>query len=532
MMVNNPLQIYAVVIGSKLYDDMFTILAGFGLIYIPLIAGLFESLRAFESGEPSGAAFSATRRAIIGVITFYFGYLLFAVPVMPVNVEGVTYQPVCSPSAVPSSFGNTGTTYDKVFSNLQYNGITLPVGLLLFLEGTSGITNAAMVSLPCQTNVQQIQSTIDTSHLTPQLANQVNRFANECYLPARAKFNSTSPSASSYQTTMTDYGGSSDLNWVGSHVLQTLYYGAMYPAKPVPGFPAGEFPYQYQNYNQKSGVTPGKWGYPTCEQWWSMPTLGLESQIVALANAHSPNNPHLGQTSLSARLSSWWQGVKSDVGLGSEITADDIIARSVLKVHAAQSGFGDNFSGEFDFNGNSNSSSSNQIAEGMVLNNPDGMASRVFAQGGQEMTHLENTIKRRELAMEIPIMQAILLAFLLTLGPIVLIFGKFKMKVVAPYYFLVASTLFVTFIEYFFRYLENSLHASLSYGTYAFGDYSVLYNVFTILYQYGPMLFLMIMGIAGFGVGKFVDSAMGQSVSGSGAGLMNKAVKAGAGAVI
>lgn len=531
MMVNNPLQIYAVVIGSKLYDDMFNILAGFGLMYIPLIAVLFESLRSFEHEEPSGAAFSATRKSIIGVITFYFGYLLFVVPLMPVNVEGVTYKPVCSPSAVPSSFGNTGTTYDKVFSNLQYNGITLPVGLLYFLEGTSGITNASMVSLPCKTNVQQIQSTIDTSHLTPKLSNQVNRFVNECYLPARAKFNSTSPSPSSYQTTMKNYGGPSDLNWVGSHVLQTLYYGSLYPAKPVPGFPAGEFPYQYQSYNQKSGVGPGKWGYPTCEQWWSMSTLGLESQIVAIANAHSPNNPHLGQTSLSARLSSWWQRVKSKVGLGSEVTANDIIARSVLKMHAAQDGFGDNFSGEFDFNGLSGSQSASQIEEGLVSNN-EGMASRVFAQGGQEMTHLENTIKRRELAMEIPIMQAILLAFLLTLGPIVLTFGKFRMQVVAPYYFLVASTLFVTFIEYFFRYLENSLHASLSNGTYAFGDYSVLYNVFTVLYQYGPMAFLMVMGIAGFGVGKFVEGAMGKSVSGSGASLANTAVKAGAGAVL
>ena len=56
MMVNGPLEIYGTVIGVKLFDALFNILASMGIIFIPLLVLIFENItKPFESEIENGA---------------------------------------------------------------------------------------------------------------------------------------------------------------------------------------------------------------------------------------------------------------------------------------------------------------------------------------------------------------------------------------------------------------------------------------------------------------------------------------------
>lgn len=529
MMVNNPFEIYAVVIGTKFYDTFFEVLTGFGIVFLPLLAGMFQSLQLFEKGMDEATTMAATTRALFKIALFYLGYVLFLLPLAPLDVTSIAYKPVCNPQAQTATFGDTGTTLDTVLGHEDYTGLKLPMMIALLLKLTSGGTNALMVSIPCDTNVNQIEGTLSTTRLTPELAMQVERFANTCYLPARAQYFSNTQYQTQYASLEKNYGGASDLNWLGSHVLQQ-FYPNIQTQTPVAGFAAGRYPSKYHAHNQSLGVSEGQWGYPSCEQWWSTPEIGIEAQLVQLAQNRIPNNPHLGETSISTRLSAWWAGIKTHLTQGQSITSDDIIAHALLKNYADNGGFGASDSGEFDFNGLPHdklyqTAAPQPFMSGSTLTN-------LFAEGGQGWADLGNKTKRRELAREIPIMQGVLLAFLLMIGPLVLVLGQFRLSVFAPYCFLLCSTIFVGFIEHFLQYLESSLHASLQYGSYSLMEAPYIYNVFTFLYQFAPMIFLGVMGLAGFGVGSYVDKAIGSTVSGEGGNMANKALKAGAGAVL
>lgn len=512
MMVNGPLEIYSIVIGAKQFDNMFNILVSFGIAFIPLLVIFIRNIdRMFET-QFDHAADTSIRKVGIELFIYVFSIMLFVAPTHKLDVTGIKYQPTCSPTASTSSFGDTGTTYDndEAFEHLQYEDIRIPYGLAFILTATSGITNAAISSLPCKTDVQAMQNVVDTTKLTPQLSQSVNRFENECFLEARSKFDHKTPDLSSYQSTMNNFGGQSDLGWMGSHVFQQLYYSNMYPQSPVAGFPYNEYPSQYDAHNKKAGVATPKWGFPSCSEWWSDPDHGIQSQLVKTADDHQSHNPHVGYIPLSTKIQSWLQSVKRFAHLGSQMTPEDVISYSLLYDKNAGGGFGRNYGGYMD-----NSSGSHSMGTGI--------GQPILATVGQGLDASLGSIKRQEVMQEIPILQAVLLAICLAMGPLILILGNYQIGVIFSYYFILSSILAITFIEKFIHYLELSLDASQSYGLHALQSTYVLYNVFTKLYFGAPLLFLMLMSICGVKAGGALSKGLGGSISGGGEGVAKKA---------
>ena len=520
MMVNGPLEIYGTVIGVKLFDAIFNILASTGIVFIPLLIMIFENItKPYESEIENGAA-TSLKRVSIHLFLWIFTVMLFVAPTWHLDVTEITYKPVCATQAVTSSFGDTGTTYDNAFENLDYSDLRIPVMMGFILSGMSGFTNAAITSLPCKTDVEKIQNTIDTTRLTPKLNAQVERFQNECFAPAKAQFDNQTPDKSTYKSLMKEYGGNTDLSWIGSHVFQTLYYGQIYPTKPVPGFPNGEYPSQYQSYNQEQGVDPSQWGYPDCETWWTDPEYGLQQKLVNLASKHDPQNSHLGNLPLTDEVSSWIARAKRFTHVGSQITADDVISHDMLYDPGNNSGFGRNYTGWM---------SDEDTPIGMENSSVQRDTAEVAANIGQAFDAAKSVAKREEISEEIPILQAILLSFGLAIGPMIIVVGMMtgrSISVIFTYYFLIGSLFFMTFIEKFIHYLELSLHASQNNGLYAMGDNLVMFNVFTQLYFYAPILYLMLMSIAGIGIGNSIGKAFSNSASGSANGIIGSAVGA------
>lgn len=506
MMVNNPLEIYAFVIGAKLYDSLFNVLVGFCIVFIPLALIFFRSLGHLMEASFHQVADTAIKRVAGELFVFIFSIMLFVAPTWTVNAHAIQYRPFCAANAEPSTWGNTGTTYDAVLGDFDYTGVTLPIGLSFVLAGASGVTNAAIATLPCSTNVTQIQQTLSSTALSPEVATQVRRFTHECYAPARANFQQQTPEKSTYQSIMTEYGGPMDLSWIGSHTFQQLYYGTLYPQKAVPGFPLSMFPDPDKTTNENAGVNYDQTaGYPTCRQWWNDAQHGLEQQLVNLAKAHSPNNPYLGHISLESQVESWLATIKTTSHVGSQISANDVIAYNLLRANN-NDGYDNDAQTVFK---DDDDSSPRMVAHLVLLG---------FGTAGQSLEAGWNHIKRTEIAQEIPIIQAILLAIILLCGPIVLVAGCYRIRVIFTYYFILVSVIFITYIEKTIHYLENSVHASMPVGIYSFMTYGMVFNVFTKMYFYAPLLFLMLMSIAGYQFGSMMQGGFQNNMSNQGMG--------------
>ena len=469
MMVNGPLEIYSAVIGAHLYDNIFNILASTGLAFLPFLSLFFQNITTPYESEITNGADTSLRRVGVQFILLVFFIMLFAAPTHILDVSAITYKPVCSVGAATSHFGDTGTTYDNVFSDLAYQDIRIPLGMAAILSGASGITNAAIVSLPCETDVQKISNVIDTTRLTPELSQEVGRFESECFATARAKFNNTHPQTSQYQHIMDEYGGQTDLSWIGSHVFQTLYYADLYPSDPVSPFPYQNYPYQYQNYNSKAGVDTPQYGYPSCLAWWTDAEYGLENRLLQLVKNHAPNNPHLGDVPITDQLESWLAKVKTYSHVGSQVSAQDVIVHGLLYDVNSDGGFG-------RFNTNWMNS---DLHHYNILNMPLMAAGDTLALAGQGYHRVFASIDRSEVNQEIPILQAVLLALCLALGPLILVLGSYRINVIFSYYFILSSIISITFVEKMIHYLEMSLHASQSYGLGAIANSMVMYNIFT-----------------------------------------------------
>ena len=123
MMANGPLEIYGTVIGAKLYDSIFNILRSCGFAFWPLLGLFFHNITfTYETPFETGAD-TSLRRVSIQFIVLVFCIMLFAAPTHKLDITGIIYKPACSPSAEPSTFGDTGTTYDDAFSDFDYDDI-------------------------------------------------------------------------------------------------------------------------------------------------------------------------------------------------------------------------------------------------------------------------------------------------------------------------------------------------------------------------------------------------------------------------
>ncbi len=230
---------------------------------------------------------------------------------------------------------------------------------------------------------------------------------------------------------------------------------------------------------------------------------------------------------MHTKVQSWLATAKRVSHVGSQITADDVITHNLLYDAASNSGFGGSYHGWM--NGDYGATEDPRFARmGDTNHSHNRIFSRSVGGAGQMYSGAKNIFKRAEIENEMPILQAILLAVVLALGPLVILLGMIMngsgIGVIFSYYFLVGSLLFLTFIERFLRYLEVSLHASQSYGIYALGNNAALYNVFTKLYFFAPLLYLGLMSLAGIRLGQSVNEMFSKSTSGS-VGDLTKLIK-------
>lgn len=504
MNVSNPLELYTVYIGWQQYDVMWQTAIDTGLAYIPFLGLFFENLtKPFESAFANGVD-TSFRRVFIEFFVMCLVIMFCVCPALSLATKDITYKPFCSQGATTSTVGDSGTTYDNTFGSLITSEVKVPLFYALVLDFASGFTNALITGLPCDTNLRQTISTIDSAEIPPALKMQEQAFNQECYLPAKASFESQHPDPNSYKQTMKRAGGEADLNWMGSKTLSQLYYANLTPTAPVAGFPYRDFP----NANIDDAVTKGqmeepKWGYPTCQEWWSDSSYGLEHNLAKSAEATVSQNDHAGTLPLSDQVDAYL--AKHKMNFGSDLTEEDVIAHGVLYDNPNNtSGFGSSASASVDTN-------SGGIA---TLYKPLVQAGQVLHNGWG------NGFQRDALSDVLPIFQAFLMFLTILFACLIQIFGRYRAGVVLALSFMFFGLIFLDYIWAVLGYLENALINSTTtpLNLSAFGEHATLENLMTALYFGAPMFFLSLMGITGVKIGSAVNEMM-RSGSDQGTGI-------------
>lgn len=516
MNVTSYLALYTTILGWEQYQNLWGIVTGTGLIYLPFLGIVINStVSTFTSMGAKPASQIALRRMLINILSALLVIAFAATPAVHLDPKVLHFDPPYKQSKTATP-GDTGTTYDAAFANIYKvpTGIKIPIFWYFVMAFSNGFTHAANSGLGNSSiDYRALHSQLNLAKIqNPQLKKETTRFYNECYIPAYDTYlggNLTSAQKIDIAQIIKKYGDD-DLSWLGSHVFLNVagFYNANKAQSPVTGFlfdpERDEEEGQIQDHS--------KWGCPICRNWWLDSSNGLRTKLIkVLPVSFMQQLKHLGSKS-------------SDL-------ADTSL--KTLIMHSFSQSIGDTMRGYASLNNYSNSKD-NFLAR--FVTTPIGIA----------IHSLKFFPKLHLLINALPLIQASLLFAIYTFLAIAIPFSSYKMSFCVTAAFVIFSLVFCSFIWnvvfWFDHFLIQALYPDL-YGVAGMGGIlnnngagscpiNVLFTNMVIgtLYIVLPLVWMSVMTWAGFKVGGFIGGVVNpMSEPASGAG--NEAGKIGESAV-
>ena len=306
MTVESPLELYTLLYGWKQYDNLWSILAYTGLVYLPFAWLLLENvIRGAKEAESSAQAAVIARRPLLADAGIALMVIAFAgAPLTTIQPSVLAYQNPCFAERNGST-GATATTYDTAF-NALIEPVEIPAWWRLVMAISYGINRAAIAGLGCTEDITLVRQAIQESRIAdPLLAAELKRFREECFYAARSSLQASVQTLTTNQRQALDelieQHGQQDLEWEGSRIYQTAVgslpplYSVLYADEmnPVPGFEIDPERESDQRYiealvaaQNALGDEPFnlelQWGMPSCLEWWQGTTAdnGLRPRLL------------------------------------------------------------------------------------------------------------------------------------------------------------------------------------------------------------------------------------------------------------
>ena len=282
MSVTSYLALYTTILGWQQYQNLWNIMTGTGLVYLPFVSIiLMSTLKPFLSMGAKDFAVISVRRLIVQILSALIIIAVCAVPMINLDPKTLSYQPSCSPAAPVATPGNSGTTYDDAFQ--VPTGVQIPLFWYIVMAVSNGFTEAANQGLSCAPlDYRGLHAELNLATIQDAgLKQQVMDFYNQCYIPAYDRYlNGNLPAGIQAQiTTLQQKYGQDDVSWLGSQVFQQVpgFYDSLSATSPVTGFPfdpaRDQTEAQVPNHSQ--------WGEPSCKDWWQDSSNGLHARLLA-----------------------------------------------------------------------------------------------------------------------------------------------------------------------------------------------------------------------------------------------------------
>lgn len=471
MNVGHPLEAFTTIFGWMQFQNLWDILVFSGIAFIPF---LIIVIRAFVDNYTGQEAKAGSRKSVhmmeVEIVKALSVVVLAAQPIWPLALSELEFDNSCD--QIPDISDIEDTTYSDTFN---LSNASVPVWWYATMAISKGITGAAIAGIGCPEDMVRTRIELDLQRISdPEVAQNVQRFMNECFVPARSRFQKDRPDVSA----LLEQHGQDDPEFIGSRVyLQTDgFYDRYRAGSPVHGFdyvPARDDP----DYNEGAEPTYGR---PSCEDWWS-----------------GNGGPGLRQQILGEMDATFWESARDSMsgwfGTPDEELEDRMIRRLVEEsaVRAPH------------------------VTSGLVNSDTNaGLFSRLTASFGiaqQEMfSHGPMMLTIREAA---PIVQSFLLMGIYMLLPILLVVSLYSW---GPVFIATMAILTITFWSYLWavsRWLEDNMTAAMypdgaggflgpAFGSLMSPDLGMKDSMITMavgLLHIGlPLVFSMIVGWAGF----------------------------------
>lgn len=493
MGVNSYLEIFTTLFGWRLYEAFWNVLADTGLVWLPVLGIVVKNvMQARAAGADEGNAGQLSLKRIEAeVLVMFLVIVVAALPTYEVRLSSIQYYKPASDCDAPDqvlSGDVTGTTYDDAFVTLGGEVARAPLWWALLGYVSAGITSAAVKAIPCNADLRGISFKLNEEKLTdPRLRQEVQEFATQCFMPARAKLLRDKPPG----ILLPD-----DTEWLGSSFFQAApgYYDTLYSKTP-----RIEFSYQSP---RDDGFPVGPWGYPTCREWWrhADPNVGLRAKIIAAF-----------ETDVVDDLESWF-------GSATRADAEDQVIKTMLRADSSIAEFAGGLGAGLGRN------------EGVVGTITSG-ATAFAATAGLALNAAPHFSKMYIMREAAPIVQALLLMTLVMMLAFLIVFSGYSVSaigVASVAYFGIKFWTVLWAIAYWLDNrmidamtpVENGMVAAVAYAV-GLGDKQWLFNFITsALYIALPVLWLTMVGWAGYRVGSGLLTAsqnLGQAVEVAGA---------------
>ncbi|SEO85152.1 conjugal transfer protein TraG N-terminal domain-containing protein [Aquisalimonas asiatica] len=257
MNVQHPLETFTTVFGWLQFETIWSILTGTGLAFIPFALIIIQAWsRAHQGTEAKAGSRKSVADAEVSIALALSVVVLAGQPAIQLGTTTLDYEDPCG--QVPET---SDTPYHDVFDD-TLSQAHVPVWWYGTMALGSGITGAAISGIGCPDDVVQTRLDFDRQRIHDEsVAHQVERFAAECFVPARSRYRRERPDVD----TILETYGEDDPAYIGSRVfLSQGYYDRYRASRPVEGWPFEESRDGTADFD---GTEP-QYGRPYCSEWW------------------------------------------------------------------------------------------------------------------------------------------------------------------------------------------------------------------------------------------------------------------------
>ncbi len=274
MSVDSYLELFTTMYGWAFAAIIRDVLVATGLVYLPFIMLVVSTwMEAHQSASVEGgdAGWMIRKMEIeIGTAIFVLAMCFTTIPLLTVSQVSLNFTPdktTLEPAPATVTGGSPGSTYGVAFASVP-GTVEVPPWWFTIMGLSSGFNQAVKTGIG--NNVSGFRQLEDMARLAtiedPVLRGQMQRFHNECWVPARSKYLANTTPLGAGAAALSSYG-ETDPEWMGSHVFQVEpgYYDTLAATSGVAGFPVDAV----QDADVAGSAQPPDNGRPTCNQWWT-----------------------------------------------------------------------------------------------------------------------------------------------------------------------------------------------------------------------------------------------------------------------
>jgi len=215
--VDSSLQLYTMIVSWKYYGVIWSLLVSTGIVFIPIVMAIVETLLAARA---NGSMIANDSEGMLSgletkLVSIFVVMLFISMPATPFNLTPDTVQVINQPNkaTTPYNFGptgscgNTGSAFDDIRtadgSDVCGGRAAVPIWWYGVLRVSHAITQVLVGELTSATNIgfrQMVQFARSGKIVNPALQSLVNTFEGECYQVALMQFSQATSNLSDTPT--------------------------------------------------------------------------------------------------------------------------------------------------------------------------------------------------------------------------------------------------------------------------------------------------------------------------------------------